>query len=401
MDGSLTLDHYLRNQYDTWQDSERDLFGDPVAVAPVARPTEIFSAESAGRFSWGERCLIASRMVEKSADLFSFGQREKMLMESDRFAACGRDDMKFYCRECQSTFRVRMSCRSRVCPECQAVYVKKLKKKMLPVISRTVANQKRGYRLSLVTLTVTSRRFGDALPDRDGIKRLYAETSKFMRLHYGKFKCHLSKAGNVIENRKRWLGAGWVAVLEFGNDNNNAHCHLVVYGPIRQWHGLKASWQAITGDSHGVDIRVIRQPDKAIAYVLKYISKPPQTDSYDRIADYAAAIKGSRRVRSGGIFYNAFTPERPEGLGFHCAICAGMLIPDGLIPSDQGLDIPGLFESLRSVSDLTHCKAIYAPQGANSCKQVAKRCDIPPAWRPEPAFSVLPLQLILPKLKVS
>ena len=350
MDYQTDHDHQLVSEYDEWHDADKDLFGEALKPDPpglASGKVETFDLD--GGLSHSERLLIGAEMTDRIETELIPKRADRMMAEIERFTMCGIQAMQLQCRDCHCRYYIRNSCRSRVCPECSRVYYKKLKKQILPVLRRTTAKRRRGYVLGLLTLTVTSKRFGDDLPTRDAIKRLYGETSKFLRLLYGKYAGRLSKSGKVVENRKRWIGAGWFAVLEFGSDNNNAHCHIVTYGPIRQWHKLVTAWEGITKDSRGVDIRAIRKLAVAVEYVLKYIAKPPQTDSYKRIAEYAWAVKGTRRLRSGGVFYNRFTIERPEGLPFHCAVCCGKLVPDGNIDLTREPEIPSLYDSLRAV----------------------------------------------------
>jgi hypothetical protein len=196
------------------------------------------------------------------------------------------------------------------------------------MLSDTLAHRRRGYVLALLTLTVTSKRWGDRLPSRDDLVRLYRETAEFLREHYSAFVGRRSKSGRLYPDRKRPLGAGWIAAVETGTDNNNAHCHAIIYGPIRAWSRLRDSWSQITGDSWGLDIKEVRNPAKAADYVLKYICKPPATDSYERLADWAMFIKGTRRLRTGGVFFNRCRP-RDAKRTCECAVCGGRLMPAG------------------------------------------------------------------------
>lgn len=336
-------------EFDRYCDADKDVFGDVVEVqASSSRKFDVFDVNDSG-FDALERNLIASEMIARAQTCCTFKQEHKILFEADRFAGCGIIGLKYYCRDCRSQFYVRNSCHSRICPTCASVYARRMREKIEPILRQVASNKRKGYALSLLTLTVTSKRFGGDLPSRADLKRLYAETSTFLRLNYGKYAAHLSRSGKVVEERKRYIGAGWFAVLEFGADNNNAHCHIVTYGPIRRWHKLLTAWEGITTDSRGVDIRIIRQPSVAIEYVLKYIWQPPWTDSYKRLVDYAFTIKGTRRLRSGGIFYNCFTLEPLQGLPFHCAVCAGRLIPDGAVNLTVETLIPSLHAELRAL----------------------------------------------------
>lgn len=332
-----------------------DLFGEPVGYTeapPAQTHTETF--DLAGDLSRGERQLIASYLADHAAGLTSSlypDQKKKgytLFNEAERYACCGHERRGFYCPEDGSKYWINIACRSRICERCGRVYKKKLEKKMLPLVRKVTSQKRKGYLLALITLTVTTRRWGDKMPERPDIKRLYDETGKFLRLHYGKYKTKLSKSGKIVEQKRKkkqlkpgqsnriFIGAGWIATLEVGADNNNAHCHAIVFGPYRSIGNLREKWRNITGDSWNVDIKAIRTPKEVINYVLKYITKPPQTESYRRIADYAIMIKGSRRLRSGGIFFNAFSLDKTEGPKCTCIYCHRRLVMEhSLLTADE------------------------------------------------------------------
>jgi len=338
-----------------------NLFGEPVPAKDGSQAdTHIdhFSAEF--DYSDGERFIVADRMRKLAAKLSQAGDSKRavsLLTEADRYQYCRQLEVGRYCERCRSKFSTKVSCRSRLCERCGRVYEKKLRQKIVPIVRRATSRRKRGYVLALLTLTVRTDRWGDRMPDRDDIKRLYKETSAMLRLNYGKFAGKWTRTGNIREDRKRKIGAGWLCTLEVGKDNNNAHCHAIVYGPYRQFHKLRSAWERITGDSMVVDIRPIHSPSEAVRYILKYICKPPQTDSYDRVAEYAMMVKGTRRLRSGGIFYNAFTLAKPDSVLCQCAVCGGSLRYEGpLDPSEWGSRID-LFPALRAMQQ-AHLEAV-------------------------------------------
>lgn len=281
----------------------------------------------------------------------------KIDIEADRFENCKHQAVDLQCPDCRKRYFVPISCRSRICPTCAWQYSKMLQDQIVPLIREVNSHKRRGYVLALLTLTVTSKRYGDELPDREGIKRLYRETSDFLRLHYGKYKAHRSPSGKIVEDRSKGerihQGAGWIATLEFGKDNNNAHCHAIVYGPYISQGTLKKEWSEITGDSFIVDIRAARGDMRRVSeYVLKYITKPPNTESYDRVADYSLTIKGSRRLRTGGIFYNRIKNVHTEKSRCACIFCNARLLFSGYLDLDgQGGagDRLDLFAELRSI----------------------------------------------------
>lgn len=342
---------------------EVDLFGERIPP-PKIRPKKHVEVFSAGDdLSEGERLIVAGFMVDMAAGLLADNPKlaAKIQLEADRYNQCGKAAMILQCKDDFSRYWKKLFCHARICERCGRILVKQLKQTIMPVISDAVRSGRRGFVLSQLTLTVTSKRFGDGLPDREGIKRLYRESGELLKLYYGKYVCRRSKSGKVVEVRRpkkklkagedsrQFLGAGWVATWEIGRDNNNAHVHALTWGPIRNWRQLRHDWSMLTKDSFGVDIRQ-KSLKQALDYVLKYIAKPPASDSYSRLAQYSQVIKGSRRLRTGGIFYNRFKMSRRERRPNCCPICGGKLLFDGLASDFSTLDYP---EHRRESSDFS------------------------------------------------
>lgn len=258
----------------------------------------------------------------------------RFLGEAHAYDNCGYQTRIVQCDVCTKKYRVDVKCKSRICEDCGRHYYKQIVKPLREVIALLLANKRKGFGASMVTLTVTSKRFGDRLPNREDIARLYKESTAFFRLYCGRYCGVFSKKGNVREDRKCWLGAASISVLEVGSDNNNAHIHALCYMPYVHHSVLKRAWSKITGDSFHVDIRAAYgKTAKDLAwYILKYITKPPNSDSYAGIAAYAWMIKGTRRLRSSGLVYNHVRPVKAsDKIPFNCPICGGKLLTCGEI----------------------------------------------------------------------
>lgn len=71
---------------------------------------------------------------------------------------------------------------------------------------------------------------------------------------------------------------GGVAFLELTYDADrrawNPHLHCMLEGRYIDLRDLSQAWLAATGDSQNVNIRYIRTPHTAIAYITKYATKP-------------------------------------------------------------------------------------------------------------------------------
>jgi hypothetical protein len=256
----------------------------------------------------------------------------QFIAESQHYEQCGDQTVVVQCESDFLKCHIPVKCKSRICESCGRHYYQQIVKPLRDVIALILANKRKGYAASMVTLTVTSKRFSGRMPSREDIARIYKESTAFFRLFCGRYRGQFSKKGLVRENRKQWLGAGSISVLEVGAENNNLHIHALCYMPYVHHSVLKRAWSNITGDSFHVDIRAAygRTSRDLAWYILKYITKPPASESYSGIAEYAWMIKGSRRLRSSGMFYNHVRKLTPvDKLRFSCPYCGGRLLSCG------------------------------------------------------------------------
>ena len=289
------------------------------------------------------------------------------------FCQCGVQYRLFECPNDRLNFTVPISCNSRICVRCGRRYGRKIKESLHQALKPFFTKSLKGYGVFLLTLTVQTGRY-NGMPSRKDIKRFYDESSKFLKLFYSKYKCKMTPAGKIIEDQTRmkfengqthrkkirrkptikpdgseewrqWRGAGYIAAIEIG-ENNNLHCHAVIYAPYISQKKLSQTWRKITKDSFIVDIRAIKKVQTAVGYILKYIIKPPKTTSYNQLIDYIEMIKGTRRIRTGGVFYNRIKKEEPEGLGFDCPHCASRLEMIDMVHISKAEKYPLLFQLL-------------------------------------------------------
>lgn len=287
----------------------------------------------------GERWAVAEALKAEGEECRACEKHklaDRIMAEAERYQRCGKDAVLMECPSDLEQYFVLARCRSRICEPCGRIHKLDLQRQIKPLIQQVAANKKPGWGVAMLTLTVTTHRWGDTMPKLDDLRRFQKETFEFMRLFFGKWVAKRSRNGKVVEVRRPkkqlkegedprvWKGAGWVGSLEFGADNNNAHGHFLVYGPFIDWNLLKSAWEKITGDSSGVFIRRLHSPKEAIDYVLKYVTKPPVTESFGRIAAYALAVKGTRRIRTGGIFFGKVR-RRTQKRRCRCVHCGSAL----------------------------------------------------------------------------
>lgn len=278
-----------------------------------------------------ERSFLADLLLE---DLHSNIYWDTKLGEQtdiiERFRQCGQEGRVHQCPQCTVKFFSRFYCKARLCDVCARIYGRQVYKKTMDLIGPCLAERKKGWTVAMLTLSESSGKYRSRYPDRDEYKQFNRNVGAFCRLFYGKFRGRFTRTGKVSEDRKRYQGAGTVAVNEFGQDNNNLHCHILLYGPWIPWEKLQRAWVRITGGDTGCFIEPIRNPDKAAHYVAKYITKPPRFIDPARAVEFVKAVKGGRRIRTGGIFYNQIKISKVDRERDQCPFCFVYLEYDGL-----------------------------------------------------------------------
>lgn len=296
---------------------------------------------------------MSQKMREIAAGADDQARAWRFRTEADRFEKCGKESLVLVCEYDKLKFHTKIDCKSRICESCGNNYFGQVNERFGEIVKLMMASKRKGYFCSLLTLTVTTNRFNGAMPGRQDIKRFYRESSDFLRLFCGRYRGVFTKKNKVREDRKRFLGAGSISVVEVGAGNNNLHLHAVVYMPFTPLSVMRAAWSKITGDSYRVQLSAARSPKNVVNYILKYITKPPATDSYTDLADYAWMIKGTRRLRSTGMFYNHLSMKKIRRLKCRCPYCAGRLVVEG-ISETLHLDaaVGKLWKLLRQAAEL-------------------------------------------------
>ena len=278
-----------------------------------------------------ERSFLADLLLEDlSADIHwntKLGQQAEII---ERFRQCGQQGRVQVCPRCSLKFFSRFYCKYRLCDVCARIYGRQVYKKVMELIGPCLASRKPGWTVAMLTLSESSGKYRSHYPNQDEYKRFNRNVGAFCRLFYGKFRGRFTRSGKVGEDRKRFQGAGTVAVNEFGQDNNNLHCHLLLYGPWIAWETLQRAWVRITGGDTGCHIEPIRNPNKAAHYVAKYITKAPRFIDPARAVEFVKSAKGSRRIRTGGIFYNQIKLSKVDHDRDQCPFCFVYLEYEGI-----------------------------------------------------------------------
>ena len=80
------------------------------------------------------------------------------------------------------------------------------------------------------------------------------------------------------------------------------HYHIVCEGTWIEQEWLRAAWKLITRDSHQCDVQRIKEPQKALGYVVKYASKPMDSSFTSRPALLDEAMRALKGVRLASCF---------------------------------------------------------------------------------------------------
>lgn len=199
----------------------------------------------------------------------------------NRFASCGDAAWIYRTTSTPSRYKVIADhCRDRWCRACQRDRSRKLVANVKPLLNSP--------NLKLITLTLKS----DHQSLRSLIDRLFESFRTLRRTRIWRDNC-----------------IGGISFLEVKRNTDpdrwHPHLHIIADTNFIPKRLLSSLWRGITGDSFIVDIKVIRDTDKAAAYVAKYATKPLDTAIYRQrryLLEAIVAMKGRRMVCTFGTF---------------------------------------------------------------------------------------------------
>lgn len=213
--------------------------------------------------------------------LDAFARLEISEIRGTAYARCGSNAWLVQSRSEKRDFSLRSDCcHDRWCPACAKTRACVIRSNLEPLLKdRTIR---------LVTLTL---KHTDA-PLTDRVSRLFDCFSRLRKL-------------------KLWTEAidGGVAFTEVKINPDtlrwHPHIHAITVGRYLPLQRLKAAWLAVTGDSHIVDVRIVKDPGKVASYVTKYCTKPADNDLYripNALDEAIVALKGRRLITTFGIW---------------------------------------------------------------------------------------------------
>lgn len=219
-----------------------ELSVDPTSNAPPGDyPDDANLAETFRHSGWRRNRRLIHESLKRT-----YQSRSRI----DNFADCGVHAYVYKTVDQPISYRLGgSSCRDRFCVPCSIDRSR--------CLATNVLNELKDKPTRFVTLTLkqTNQRVGDVLD------RL---TACFRRLRSRKWW-----------NRHVLGGCGFIEIKWSNKTQDwNVHLHLIVHGEYMPQAELSRQWYAITGDSHIVDIRFVKDNHRVGRYVTKYVSKP-------------------------------------------------------------------------------------------------------------------------------
>lgn len=230
--------------------------------------------------------------------------------KADSFLRCGEQVYTLECEQCGHRQKVAYNCKLRVCSRCGWAKTAALMKKYLPYVKSLAATPKYLRRMDLTLKNV------DDLGE--GVKEI---RECFTRLRH--------KKDYVFDFDGGIYGIEAVP----GKDGKwNIHMHVLYAGQFIRQERLSADWWALTGDSMVIWVRLVRDPEKSLRYVLKYIAKGvenPEDLTEEQLAEFVLVLENIRLIQAFGCFMGNMARKQP----FRCPKCGSifwrLLGPDG------------------------------------------------------------------------
>lgn len=207
---------------------------------------------------------------------------ERLLVHESRMYAylgCGSGGWIVRSRTEPDRYALRSdTCHDRWCPACSKSRAMVLRSNLEPLL--------KGRTVRFVTLTLKH----DDAPLGAKLDRLQD--------HFGTLRTHALWKDHVD------AGVAFVEV-KYNEETLrwHPHLHVLTVGRFIQQQQLRDAWLAVTGDSHVVDVRLVKDEKSVSKYVTKYVTKPAPNELYrnPEALDHAVlALKGRRMVTTFG-----------------------------------------------------------------------------------------------------
>jgi len=200
-----------------------------------------------------------------------------------KLETCGNPVRILKCAQCGWEARpLKFHCKLRLCADCMAERANVFRYKYLDAVKQMKAP-------AFWTLTLVDS--NDLEGDLDRIRKA------FNKLRHRKPYAHLLRGGLYA-----------LEITEGKTRRYRVHLHALVDSYFVSQKQLSDDWRSLTGDSYIVDVRRVRgKRDKALSYILKYVSKlwRMTDETVEFVADVCKRIERSRLLQPVGTLYGA------------------------------------------------------------------------------------------------
>lgn len=215
------------------------------------------------------------------------------------------------------------TCDCRICPDCARRQVARLAKRYIPHALHLQKHGSRRYSLRHIVLTTPFELIDD------DIEQKFKDTFNAVTVAFNEL-----------------LPVGWrkeqglLVAAEFGEDGHKLHFHIVHYGQFLEKTKITTAWENATGGECSINWvkSMVGQTDEetenAVIEILKYSVKfwkidddgTPHFIDPELMPILHRVLKGTRRIRSYGVFYGLGEPETD---GFCCEQCGSEMVRIG------------------------------------------------------------------------
>jgi hypothetical protein len=196
-----------------------------------------------------------------------------------------------YCAHCGHEKKFRISCGDRTCPQCRRKWFGFHFNTLQEVVAKWP---------TIYSLTLTIKNLPNETFSREDVRRIRDNFGKLRKRYARKIK------GGFYVVQATNHGDGW-----------HLHLHILYDGSYIDQEDLSRAWHEITGDSYVLWLRRVKEPRRAIQYLLSDFSGKPRIRPEDR-ETYNRVFSGSRLVNPFGC-YHATKFKKP----WKCPECGG------------------------------------------------------------------------------
>lgn len=254
----------------------------------------------------GRDALTNQWRDEVAAALASAG----LAREADSFLACQDEDTVSFVHVCSEdpdhdATLIAHTCHLRICPDCERRNSARLYERYYQPILDIVRVFRRRRGLRHIVLTTPFSLEDENI--REKLRWAYAQLGRLFDL--------------LLPEGWQKKEMGYLAGCEFGEEGRKLHFHILFYGPYIDNTDMCLVWNILTGSTVLPWIKLVDGKDhtleNAVKELVKYVTKLTTLPAH-LMPVLLEAIKGTRRIRNKGIFYNLPQLEKQPTT---CKVC--------------------------------------------------------------------------------